>query len=293
MNKFTILILAILINLVGSSQTNTDVFVFDTQWHDDSLEITDGLNISRRDGYDNQPFFTSDGGLLYYTSIRDDGQADIYRYDCTKKSVACLDRSAETSEYSANQTPDRTGVSVVRVEEDSTQRIWEYDTEKEKWTVLAKKVEKVGYYAWIDESTLAAFILQDNNEHKLELIQDDKSSGTIAENVGRCIQKVPNKNAVSFVVKTEDAWLINHYNINDQTTTTLCQTMTDVEDFAWTPSGKLVAALGSVLYQLDPAVTDNEWIPVADLSDYEITSISRIAVSPFGKHIAIVSSTEE
>src|SRR5258708_16942898 len=43
------------------------------------------VNVTARPGYDNQPFFLPNGRAFLYTSIREDSQADIYRYDIDTK----------------------------------------------------------------------------------------------------------------------------------------------------------------------------------------------------------------
>ena len=39
------------------------------------------VNITNRSGYDNQPSFSKDEKSIYFTSIRNDKQADIYLYN--------------------------------------------------------------------------------------------------------------------------------------------------------------------------------------------------------------------
>src|ERR1043165_5982756 len=57
------------------------------------------INITRRAGYDNQPSFTPDGRSVLYTSTREDGQSDIYRYDIAAQTTARVTSTPE-SEYS-------------------------------------------------------------------------------------------------------------------------------------------------------------------------------------------------
>lgn len=39
------------------------------------------MNLTVRPGYDNQPQLTPDGAALLFTSVREDGRADTWRYD--------------------------------------------------------------------------------------------------------------------------------------------------------------------------------------------------------------------
>jgi hypothetical protein len=61
-----------------------------------------------------------------------------------------------------------------------------------------------------------------------------------------------------------------------------------VEDYAWTPDGRVLAGEGSVLKLFDPRA-DAAWQAVADLSSMGMTSITRLAVSPGGRSIAVVA----
>ena len=93
------------------------------------LRVQDGVvlvgpavNVTNRPGYDNQPSFTPDGRAILYTSQRD-GQTDIFRYDLRTRETTQLTRTPE-SEYSPSVGPDGRSMTVVRVELDSTQRLW-------------------------------------------------------------------------------------------------------------------------------------------------------------------------
>lgn len=281
------ILMLLLIPIQLHAQSGTDVYVFDLIL-DDTVIVDNGLNVTRRNGYDNQPSFTSDGKTMYFTSIRDDDQADIYAFDCEKMSVSKVDISVNTSEYSPTETPFGDAISVVRVEEDSTQRLWQFDLIKEKWEVLVKKVEKVGYHCWLTRSSLVVFVLQEDGAHTLELVEDGKHAGIIAENIGRCIQPIPNENAVSFMQGTENGWILQRYEASTGKVTKLVDAMEENDDYVWTPSGQIICGSGSKLFMIDPDSGDNAWVEVADLSADGITDISRLAISPFGKYLAIV-----
>ena len=60
-----------------------------------------------------------------------------------------------------------------------------------------------------------------------------------------------------------------------------------VEDFAVLPDGSYIMGRGSKLYKFN-RFRDEDWIEIADLRYYNITNISRLAVSPDLK-IAIVA----
>ncbi len=63
------------------------------------------------------------------------------------------------SEYSATPLPDGSGLSVIRVEADSTQRLWRFDMDGANGSVVLEDVAPVGYHAWADQRTLVMFVL--------------------------------------------------------------------------------------------------------------------------------------
>jgi Tol biopolymer transport system component len=75
------------------------------------ISVGTPVNVTARPGYDNQPFFLADGRAFLYTSIREDSQADIYRYDLDRKTSVRLTATSE-SEYSPIPLPRGGGFSV-------------------------------------------------------------------------------------------------------------------------------------------------------------------------------------
>lgn len=66
----------------------TDIYVADLRVAHGRITVGAPVNVTARPGYDNQPFFLSDGRALLYTSIREDSQADIYRFEIERKTPA-------------------------------------------------------------------------------------------------------------------------------------------------------------------------------------------------------------
>ena len=105
------------------AQPDTDIFLVDLTQN--PLHLGKPTNITQRKGYDNQPSFTPDGSSLLYTSLREGGQTDIYRYTIASKAIDALTHTLE-SEYSPTITPNSAFFSVIRVEADKTQRLWQF-----------------------------------------------------------------------------------------------------------------------------------------------------------------------
>ena len=69
MKKITILfLLTFSINIVAHAQQSTEVYLFDLTKTESGFELTNPVNASDNEGYDNQPSFTKDGKALLFAS---------------------------------------------------------------------------------------------------------------------------------------------------------------------------------------------------------------------------------
>ncbi len=237
----------------------TDIFLIDFANKDDKITFGKPLKITEWEGYNNQPSFLPDGQGLFYTSIRADKQADIYRYEIRIGKTSRVTETPE-SEYSPTVTPDGKFISVVRVEADSTQRLWKFPLNGGTPSLILQRIKPVGYHLWIDDHTLALFILGKPNT--LQIIDVHKIS--------------------------DQEWIIKAFDLETRTITPLIKTLAGVEDYAWTPSGVLLMAKDSKLFAWNPAA-DKDWREIADFSQAGLKGITRIAVSPKENRIALVA----
>jgi hypothetical protein len=248
------------------------------------ITVGEPRNLTRRPGYDNQPHFLPDGSLLY---TRQDGAGtDIWRWDPAGDALAPLTRTDPESEYSPTPLPGGGGFSVVRVEADSTQRLWRFDPEGGNPTVLLADVAPVGYHAWVSPDTVALFVLGDPATLQLASVRSGLSH-VLAEDIGRSLQPVPGRHAFSYVQRGSDGGTV--IRVHDLATgeVTDAGAGVDGQDFhAWTPSGMLLQASGGRLFFWHSAM--GHWMPAADFSELGLT-LSRLAVSPDGTHLALVA----
>jgi len=272
---------------------STDLFLVE-------LSTVDGLptvvgrpvNLTDRPGYDNQPSFLPDGENILYASS-DGTQVDCYRYDLTTgQSVRLTD--TEEREYSPTPVPGRETFSVVRVEFDGSQRLWEFDMQGQNPFLLLEWEDDVGYHIWVDSEIVALRLQQEPPELRFA----DADVGWVEEhaaaaNVGRSLSRVPGRNAISFVDQTgEGSWWISELDLLTRESRKVVQTLPDCQDHAWLPSGALIMGQGSRLYVHRPGI-DEGWSEIADLSDEPLHDISRLAVSPNGDRVVFVAERPE
>jgi len=271
----------------GQAPPDAAIFLVHLRTRGQAVRVSKPINVTGRQGYNNQPAFTPDGKALLYTSIRGDGQADTYRYDLRKQTTTQLTRTPE-SEYSPTVTPDGRHFSVVRVEKDQTQRLWQFSLAGAgEPTLLLKHVQPVGYHCWLDGDWLGLFILGEPNSLQLARVSTGDTI-RIEGNIGRSLQKVPGKNALSYVHKrTPTEWDIKLLDLQTRQTTVITRTLEGSEDFVWTPDGALWMCRGAVLYRYRPG-TDASWLPLADLGAYGIGQLNRLALDAKGQKLALV-----
>lgn len=267
----------------------TDIFLLDLgTGSGGKLKLGQPVKISTWAGYNNQPSFLPDGRGILYTSIRDK-QADIYRYDLRASSTTQVTNTPE-SEYSPTLMLDGKSISVVRVEADGTQRLWKFPLAGGSPALVLEKIKPVGYHLWIDQDTLALFVLGKPNTLQLVDLRSGKAEW-VADNPGRILRRVPHQNKFSFVHKVSDQeWLIKTFDLKTRSVATFIKTFPGAEDYAWTPGGVLLMANGSKLFARKES--DWAWVELADLSSAGLKNITRIAVSPKGDRIALVARSE-
>jgi dipeptidyl aminopeptidase/acylaminoacyl peptidase len=244
------------------------------------------VNVTARPGYDNQPAFLPDGRGFYYTAIDADGQADVWHYDLATARRARVTATPE-SEYSPTPLPDGSGFSVVRVERDSTQRLWRFAPDGTAPRLVLEHVRAVGYHAWADAGIVVLFIV--GQPHLL--VVADVATGradTVARDIGRALARLPGRAAVSFVLRVspEEQWLAE-VDGPGRAIRRLVRMPAGAEFHAWTPDCAVLAAAGTMLHAWRPG--DDAWREVADLGPAGLRDVTRLAVSPDSRRLAIVA----
>ena len=267
----------------------SEIFIVDFKNERGGMRFSQPVKITTFAGYNNQPSFLPDGRSILYTSIRDK-QFDIYRYDLRSGATSQITNTPE-SEYSPTLMPDGKNISVVRVEADGTQRLWKFPLNGGHPALILEHIKPVGYHLWIDDHTLALFILGAKGKPNTLQIVDvpTEKAHVVAENPGRILRLIPHQNKISFVHKISDhEWIVKAFDLKTRKITMLIKTLPGVEDYAWTPAGILLMAKDAKLFKWNPTV-DQDWQQIADFSQAGLKRITRISVSPKGDRIAMVA----
>jgi dipeptidyl aminopeptidase/acylaminoacyl peptidase len=265
----------------------TEIFLAPLEIAGEAIRVGTPVNITKHPGYDNQPFFTLDGTAILFTSDRGGRQTDIHRYDLATREIAQLTKTPE-SEYSPTMAPDGESFSVIRVEADETQRLWKFPLDGGQPSLVLTDVKPVGYHAWADAQTLVLFILGDPPTLQVADVTTGKAE-IVAQRPGRAIARTP-AGAISFVRKGPDKepWEIVELDVQSRKLTAIAATLPDREDYAWLPDGGLLMGSGAKLFFRSTGDAA-DWTEIADLADAGLTNITRLAVSPDGRRLAIVA----
>jgi dipeptidyl aminopeptidase/acylaminoacyl peptidase len=279
-------------NRTDAAPPDTDIFLAPLTSDEGRPVVGTPENITNTPGYDNQPSFTPDGGAVLFTSRRDGKQTDIYRYDINTRRTARLTNTPE-SEYSPTVTPDRQHISVIRAEADQTQRLWQFTMEGTDPQVVLADVKPVGYHAWLDDHTLALFVL--GQPATLQIADTKTGKAEIfARDIGRSLQRIPTADAVSFVQREPTTagappilW-IRAFDLRVRQITELVRAVAGATeaDTAWMPDGMVLMAFKDTLYGWK--LGQRDWLNLADLGALGLHNVTRLAVSPRGDRIALV-----
>ena len=275
--------------LVLQAPPATDIYLAELRVTDRRVSVGAPVNVTARPGYDNQPFFLAHGRSFLYTSVHEDAQADIYRYDLDRK-ISVRVTATRESEYSPTPLPAGDGFSVVRVEADSTQRLWAFTADGSRPRLVLDSIKPVGYHAWANDHTLLLFVLGSPATLQMADARSPAAAGEVlARDIGRSLQRIPGREAVSFVQRDSVAGAsLQELDVHTHRVTKLVQTPPGADFFVWTPQGIVLTASGTKLYQWDPQ-RGGDWESVADFASAGLTNVTRLAVSPKGDRLAIVA----
>ena len=129
-----------LASTVVVAQPSTEVYLFDLT----QAGLSNPLNISDNEGYDNQPSFWNDSkSVLYARTVN--GQTEIARYFIESKKTTVITNTSQGGEYSPTNIPGTNDISSVRLDMTGLQLLYRYHLDGTS-EVLVPDL-KIGYHA--------------------------------------------------------------------------------------------------------------------------------------------------
>ena len=277
-----------------NNNTNIEIFLADFTISDDKIELDNLKNVSINEGYDNQPWFSSDGETLLYTSNRD-GETDIISLSVNSLEKIWLTETPNRSEYSPQFRPNTEELSYITLSKDGIQDFRNLElTVKNgqlgKIETILEKESIIGYYHWFNRDSYLCFVLPTDEKtstlqwHNLSNHTDSTDKSIILNMPGRSFLPIPNTEYLSFIDKRTTPWQIMSFDPLTLNINSIFDVLDQSEDFAWLPNGYPVMGSGSILMYHN----GHKWSVLGDLSDTGITNITRLAINGESKKIAIV-----
>ena len=283
--KKLLFLFIILTNLLTFAQENTEVYVFDIAPSYEGLELLNGRNISNNEGYDNQPSFISNETLVF--AGNNDGQTDISEYNLTSKLQKWVNQKTDGGEFSPQKFPSNDDLAAVRLDKDGLQRLYRYNSEKGKSSEIIKDLQ-VAYFAFYNDQKILATVLDGDSMDLVLIDLPSKSADTLFYKAGRSLQKVPKIASMSYSLVNEEGNLdLYLLDMNSYESFFVCELPIGIQDYIWINDTQILVGSGNKLYMYD-TLGEPEWNRVASLEEYGIKNISRMAISPDGKKLAVV-----
>lgn len=269
---------------------STEIWLLDLVQKDGKLSATTPYRLTQNEHYDNQPCFSKDGQFLYYASMPDTTQSDIYEFHIRKKVIRQVTATPE-SEYQPQPIPFAKGkLSIVRVEVEGAQKLVELNLDGTSGEYLMPNEDSVAYYCWMNDTTVGAYMLNGKGGTLQQFDMIPQQAIILKEGgFGRCVARIPGSDILSYVQKGSDGKnTLMRYDMSNEERAMILEFPAGVEDYCWGPDGKVYCSDKGILYMFDTTIENNKWKSIGDFSE-TIGTFYRMAMNSTGDKIAIVS----
>lgn len=289
LSQFFIVLVSVFCFFEAFSQSNSQVYVTEVVQNVDGFQFQNFRKISSDKGYNNQPYFKDNNTLLY--AKNNEGQADIGVYNLTENSEFFWNLKTEGGEYSPQPIPESNHIAAVRLDPNGLQRLYDYRQNSLGEEVISDLV--VAYYIWYNKNTIVSSIIQNNELYLMVSYLKEGENFTLLKGSGRSFHKIPNTNAISYTaINEEKNWDVYQLDLDSLDSYFVVQLPIGVQDMIWYNDSNIFVGSGSQLFMYD-LYGNGDWQKIADFSDKNITNITRLAVSPDGRTLALVAEVKK
>ena len=261
-------------------------------------KVSDLQAVTNNPAYTNQPYFFNASSLYFTQELKGEeaqnGQMDTFVYDLPSKSVRNVSQSSE-SEYSPTPTPDGNGLSVIRVNAEGKQELWQLGFSGEPLQHYVPAVEPVGYQVWMNEKELLLFVL--GEPHTLQKVSIDKPNNkgaVVDDNIGASLYRVNNSDWFLYSRAAEKSEL-KAYHQKTGVKKVLAELPKGSQYFSVSANGNVVTSDGNSLYYTEVTLandgdlsSEGEWSKITVEHAKCRSGVSRTAISPDGQTLALV-----
>ncbi len=293
MKHCTLLTILLFTTITSSAQGAFDLYLFQLEpspGHKYSVSRPRYMSDFNPGGYTNQPAFTPDGNLLVSVRLEGSAQHDIYQLDVNDNTYRQLTET-EFNEFSPAIHPDGNTLSILRQIEGDTldQQVLLGSLDGKSFQSVTSRFRDVGYYTWMGRDQLAIIRVGEKVHHLVLLNLKLDISRRVASAVGRTLHS-DGKGTVIYLDKTQtDKWYLTEYFPESDEFNPIIGIPGTAVDFAVGPDRTFFIGVAGKLYCFN-AMHHTSWEEIADLSPMGIRQISRLAISPDGKQLALITS---
>jgi len=268
----------------------TDIWLFKIEKKEGKYSYTNPLNVTNTSGYDNQPTFSKDNKAIYYVTIKETNQAEIYTYHISNKARVRVTHTPE-SEYSPTLNLENDLMSCVVVLLDSSQQIYNYDlTGKAAPIALSKAApnpDSVGYFTWLNKDTILYYKLTEPHSLRVLDLKTNKDVW-ICNHPTRAFKKIGYSSNFMYAIKDSSSTQFRIYNAALRESSFYTTYPSLSEDFIWHPELGLIKSEGSDLMRYNEQT--KTWELLFSFSSLGIKKITRFVFDSKTKQLAIVSN---
>jgi ketosteroid isomerase-like protein len=296
MRRIVLLLLLASAPALYAQINDSEVWVGSLDMSGGRFAVSNLVNISNHPGYDNQPAFFSDGKLVFASQIA--------VLDETGHAVQAVIH--DFANGTSTPVPGALGFSPTPAADGSLMLLRDGHVvlhERSGKETQLTETKDAGYFTRFDDQT---WVLYMNDKQRRIVLYDAKTKtlDTMALGAITAPFRVPGKRAVTFVAiepfpvpEGEAApprkLFLRQLTLDDRHVSTLASIAFPTSgSHVWTSRGTLLMASGHTIYEWSPAKPD-DWHIAATFDDPELQGLTRIAISPRGDRIALVSAPRD
>ncbi|WP_100655706.1 TolB family protein [Alteromonas flava] len=243
--------------------------------------------------YHNQPYFSADGAVLYYTAADAAGQTDLYQYNMATSTTRNITQSS-TSEYSPTPRSTQPALSGIWVDKNGKQWLaqWSFDAPQPQKLL---DVEPIGYHVWLNDSEVLVFVLstEEGGKHSLQratILPTSNNPRIIDTDIGASLWAIPQQpDKFSYSKRIGDVHYLMEYDASSHRTRRLALLPTSSQYYAWTPDGRAVTVNAEQNGLISWAYGAKDgWQAYVSIAEQCPAGASRLVFSTQGTQLALV-----
>jgi Tol biopolymer transport system component len=286
-NLVVFLLVLSLAPAVAAQILETEVWVGNVDLRDGGFAVSGLQNISNHRGYDNQPSFLPDGASLLFTTEADNLDETGLGVHAVKYDLRTGKSTPLPFARGFSPTPTSDG-KIMMLRQGG---VWLHDAHGRLLRALTDTKE-AGYFNRFEDG---AWVLFMNDKDRRIVLYDPQSHAleTMINGAITAPYRVPGQRAVTFVVEADDKLTLHRLDVDEKRVTMLAAIPFPTGGHhVWTPRGTIFIASGSEIHEWDPQ-RPTEWPIVHRFDSPDLQGITRIALSPNGDRIALVSTARD